>query len=249
MDGFSFSTDVRDPLRGDRRAGHRAPCVVRRLARGRARRLPRANARRIPGDPRARPRGAHDRGLPALPPRRVLRRDAHRLGALRRRARRALHVRVPDRARTGARRRRLLRNTPTVDRETYRPIARARLAGRGDRYGRASARRSRSACPRCVVLVRGRVGLRRLRLGDLRPDADDALLALVGRRPRLRADQLAVGGSRSPRRGRTRRRRALLLDDRLALGERRILDALDRHRAGDHERRRGALDRAALSPP
>ena len=62
VEGFSFSTDVTRPLRGDGRAGHRPPRVVRRLARGRARRVPGQVRGRVQRAPRSRDRGADDRG-------------------------------------------------------------------------------------------------------------------------------------------------------------------------------------------
>ena len=67
------------------------------------------------------------------------------------------------------------------------------------------------------LLGRRLLPLRRRLRCDLRPDADDPVLALVRRRPRLRADELAVGRVDRARRRRSRRRRALGLDDPLAL--------------------------------
>ena len=112
-------------LRGDRRAGDRAPRVFRRLARGRARRVPGRARRRLPGDPGGGDRGAHDRGARPLPPGRPLRRPAPHLDALRRPARRALSLRVRDRApRDG---------TPTRRRGVHRARDRRRATRRPTR--------------------------------------------------------------------------------------------------------------------
>ena len=181
------------PLRGDGRAGNRAPRLVPRLVRGRPRRLARRARRRLPADPRARDRGADDRGLPALPPRRLLRRPAPRLGPLRRRPRRALPYEYASSATASS--------SPTARRRhatsTARPTARpACPAGWSRRSLRASRRRAvaPSAAAAVVVPSARLVGLCGLRLGDLRPHADDARLALVGRRPRLGAHERAVRG-------------------------------------------------------
>src|SRR5262249_32645051 len=71
--------------------------------------------------------------------------------------------------------------------------------------------------------------------------------ALVRRRPRLRADEVAVGPVDLPRGSRTRRRGSLRVDHRLALRERGVLLAVDGNGPGDHERGGRALDAPLLA--
>ncbi len=182
VDGFSFSTEVTDPLRGDGRAGHRASRVVPRLARGRPRRVPRA----LRGGYQA----IRDSGIEALTTEVHLRyhRAAYfderltRLDTLRRRARRALPLRVPRRAGRRARRRRLHESRR---RSTARPTARrACPSGWRDAIATAESRPGPAAeLGRFGRLVsRRRSGTRRSGFfaapgfgGRLRPDADDAV--------------------------------------------------------------------------
>ena len=187
-------------VRGDGRAGHRAPCVVPRLARGRARRLPRAPCGRLPGDPRTRSRGAHDRGLASLSPSRVLRRDAHACGLAAATCAAPASVRVPRRTRTGS-------SSPTAiearRRRRETAIARRACPPGSSRRSLRPRRRRRSRRRRSVgVSSAGGVGLLRLRglafvptrTTRVSPSYDVVHVSVV--------HQLAVGGVDLARRAR-----------------------------------------------
>ena len=197
LDGFRFSPRRPRPVRGDGRAGHRAPRVLRRLARGRA--------RRVPERPPAATRRIRERGIEALTTAESHSRydrparfdDAAHVGvALPRHPRCAVPLRVRRSSATAsAVADGWTRTPPSTPSPTARRGARVvRRGGRSRPRRRPAARLTSSRSPaggaspsaRPRPLPFGR--LLRLR-PRLRPDADDPRLAHVVRAPRRVVEQ------------------------------------------------------------
>ena len=106
-DGLQVRQRGDRPLRGDRRAGHRAPRRLPRLVRDDEDRVPAPVPGRLPRAAQGGHRRADARGVRALHRRGAVRRPAHGPGTVQRRPRRPLPVRLRGRARRGSGRRRL----------------------------------------------------------------------------------------------------------------------------------------------